>query len=101
MGHLRLGARHFVGRFGRAGIAIAERKARDPARGAQIAVEQRRRERLDVGDVIEPGADGVGRQKRVDVDVKGEQVVNRLGTDTGLEDLAEFLGELPELLIRQ
>ena len=56
---------------------IAERVAADLRRRAQVAFEHRRRERLDVGDVVEAVADRVGRQQRGDVDVDAEQVVHR------------------------
>ena len=75
--HLRLGARHLDGELRRARVAVADRERRDLAGGAQVAFHQRRRERLHVGDVVVAGAQRVGRQERVDVDVEVEQVVDR------------------------
>ncbi len=76
MTRLRLGARHFVGRFGRRRGTIADREVRDFRRGAQITLEERRRELLRVGDVIEACADCVWRQERVHVHVEAEDVVD-------------------------
>ena len=76
--HLRAGAADLVGDRGRAGVAIADREAADLARRAQVALHQRRRKRLHVGDVVEALADGVGRQERGDVDVDAEQVAHRV-----------------------
>ena len=75
--HLRAGARHLVGELRRAGLRIADGQRADAARGAQVAFHQRRRERLRVGDVVEAGADRVGRQERVDVDVDRQQRAHR------------------------
>ena len=74
--HLRLRARNLVGDRGRRRRAIANREAADLAGGAQVALHQRRRHRLRVGDVVEAVADGVGRQERVDVDVDVEQIAD-------------------------
>ena len=57
-------------------LAIADREPADLARRAQVALEQRRRERLHVGDVVEALAERVGRQERGDVDVEREQIVH-------------------------
>ena len=54
-------------------VGIANRQHRDAAGGAQVALHQRRRERLHVGDVVEAVADRVGGQERGDVDVEAEQ----------------------------
>ena len=63
------------GELRRAGVAVADRERRDLRGGAQVAFHQRRRERLDIGDVVVAGAQRVGRQERVDVDVEVEQIV--------------------------
>ena len=89
--HLRLRARNLIRRFARAGVAIADREAGDSARRAQVAVEHRGREQLHVRNVVEPRADGVGRQERVHVDVEREQIANRtrvLGAIQALERAA-------------
>ena len=76
--HLRRGARNLVGdRRGR-GVAIADREAADLAGRAQVAVHQRRREALRVGDVVEAVADRVGRQVGRHVDVDVQQVAHRV-----------------------
>ena len=85
--HLRLGPRHLVSSFGRAGRPIAQGEAGDFAGRAQIALHQRRRERLRVRDVIEALADRVGWKERVDVDVESEQIVNRAGILGAIEPL--------------
>ena len=93
--HLRLRARHLEGRLRRARVAIADRQRRDAPRRAQIAFHQRRRERLHVGDVVVAGAQRVGRQERVDVDVEIEQFVDRarvLGAVQSLERPAAGIG---------
>ncbi len=79
VGHLRAAVLDLVGGRGGAGLAIADRQPADLAGGAQIALHQLRREVLHVGDVVEAGADGVGRQIRADVDVEAEQVAHRGG----------------------
>ena len=74
---LRRRARDAVSRFGWRRRAIAERQRADAARGAQIALHQRRGRGLHVGDVVEAVAARVGRQKRGDVDIEADQVVDR------------------------
>ncbi|OLC42737.1 MAG: hypothetical protein AUH43_21880 [Acidobacteria bacterium 13_1_40CM_65_14] len=86
--HLRHRPADLVGDGGRAGIAVADREAADLARCAQVAFHQRRREALDVGDVVEAGADRVGRQERAHVDVDADHVADRarvLGAVQALE----------------
>ena len=79
LAHLRGGAADLVGDRGGAGVAVAGGEAADLAGRAQVAVHQGRRERLHVGDVVEAGADGVGRQVGGDVDVEVQQVLHRRG----------------------
>ncbi len=74
---LRRGLGDAVMRFGRLRVGIADREHGHLAGGAQVAVHQRRRQRLRVGDVVEAGADRVGRQQTVDVDVEREQILHR------------------------
>ena len=69
------GAADLVGGRRGARVAIADREAADLAGRAQVALHQRRRERLHVGDVVEAVADRVGRQEGVDVDVDAEQIL--------------------------
>ncbi len=76
---LRRRARQLERRRRRARVRVAERIPADFARRPQIAFEQRRRERLDVGDVVEVVADGVRRQERRNVDVDRQQIANRSG----------------------
>ena len=94
--HLRRGERQLVGRL--ASGWPSRRRAPAPAiavRGAQIALDQRRRQRLRVGDVVEAVADRVGRQERVDVDIDVEQIVDGarvLGAVQPLERAAAGIG---------
>ncbi len=74
--HLRFELRNAVGRRGRARAAIADRQPADLTGRAQIAFEQRRREALRVGDVVEAVAVGVGRQVERGIDVEVEQVLH-------------------------
>ena len=76
--HLRRGARNLVGHRRRRGIAIADGKTADLARRAQVAVHQRRREALRIGDVVEAVADRVGRQVGRHVDVDVQQIAHRV-----------------------
>ena len=57
-------------------VAIADRHAADRARCVQIRLEQSRRQRLRVGDVVEVGALGVQRQPVAGVHVEREQIVH-------------------------
>ena len=63
-GQLRRRLRQAVGGLAGRAVGVAHGQRRDPAGGAQVAFEQRRREGLRVGDVVEAVADGVGRQQR-------------------------------------
>ena len=69
--HLVFGRRHAVGRGRGRRCAIADREAADLTGGAQVALRQRRRKRLRVGDVVEALAHRVGRKKRGHVHVDG------------------------------
>jgi hypothetical protein len=40
--------------------------------GAEVSLHHRRGRRLHIGDVVEPGADGVRRQVTADVDIDAE-----------------------------
>ena len=77
--HLRLELRNAVGGRGRARAAIADREPADLAGRAQVAFEQRRREALRVGHVVEAVAVGVRRQVERRIDVEVEQVLHRRG----------------------
>ena len=59
-----------VGRVVRRRVAIADRHAADRGRRVQVRLEQRRRERLHVGDVVEVRALGVERQVVAGVDLE-------------------------------
>ena len=76
--HLRRRARNLVGDRRRRGVAIANGQAADLARRTEVAVHQRRREALRVGDVVEAVADRVGRQERRHIDVDVQQVADRV-----------------------
>ena len=93
--HLRAGARHLVGGFGGAGLRVADRERADAARGAQVAFHQRRREVLRVGDVVEAGADRVGRQERVTSTSRSNMPAHRarvLGAVQALERTTAGIG---------
>ncbi len=86
-GQLRGRLRQRVGGLAGRAVGIADRQRRHAAGGAQVALEQRRREALGVGDVVEALTDGVGRQERRDVDVHAEQVVDGAGVLGAVEAL--------------
>ena len=80
-----------VGRVDRRRVAIADRHAADGAGRVEVRLEQRRRQRLRVGDVVEVRALGVERQPVAGVDVEREQIVDRarvLGAVQALEGAA-------------
>ncbi len=70
-----------------AGGAIADGQAADLAGRAQVALHQLRREALDVGDVVEAGADGVGREPRGDVHLEAEEVLDGGGVLRAIQPL--------------
>ena len=76
---LRARARDVVGHRGGVGGRIADGEAADVRRRTHVALHRRRRRHLHVGDVVEAGADGVGGQEGVDVDVESEQRFDRRG----------------------
>jgi hypothetical protein len=57
-------------------MPIADRQPADRRRGVEIRLEQRRRQRLRVGDVVEVRALGVERQPAAGVHVEREQVAH-------------------------
>jgi hypothetical protein len=85
--HLRAGARHLVGVFRGARLRIANGERADAARRAQVAFHHRRREQLRIRDVVETGAERVGRQERVHVHVEREQRVHRARVLGAIESL--------------
>jgi hypothetical protein len=76
-----------VGVVDRARGAVAHRHPRDIARGVQIGFEERRRQRLLVGDVVKVRALGVERQPFTRVDLEVEQLMNRVGVLGPVEPL--------------
>jgi hypothetical protein len=84
---LRGGLGHAVVRLARGGVGIADRERTRLARRAQVPLHQRRRERLNVRDVVEALADRVGRQERGGIDVDREQVSDRPGVFGPVEAL--------------
>ena len=92
---LRHPARHLVDGLDRAGRGVARREPADLAGRAEIAVHQRRRQHLNIGDVVEVGALGVERQIVARVDVETQQVTNRprvLGAVQTLKAAAARIG---------
>ena len=68
-----------VGLGGRLDAGVADGEPADPARREDVAVEQGRRHREDVGHVVEAEVRVVGRQQRRGVDLEGQQVPHRVG----------------------
>ncbi len=94
LGHV---ARVGVGRVDGRRRAIAHRDAADGGGGVQVRLQQRRRQRLRVGDVVEVRALGVERQPVAGVDFDAEHLANRalvLGTVQALERAAAGIGRL-------
>ena len=71
--------RDLVGRNRRRLRRIAHGETADLARRAHVALQQPRRERQHVADVVEAVAGLVGRQQRPAVDFQGQQVADRVG----------------------
>ena len=84
---LRRGLRHPVVGFGGRGFLVANRERRDLRGRAQVALHQRRRKILRVGDIVEAVADGVGRQQAGDVDVDTQHVPDRAAIFRAIETL--------------
>ena len=70
---------HAVHRRARGDVEVAHRQPADVPRRRQVTLHQRRRDRQDVRDVVEPAALIVGRQQRGRVDVQGQQIADRVG----------------------
>ena len=66
---------------------LADGEPADGARRVQIRLEQRRRQRLRIGDVVEVGAHRVERQPVAGVDVEGQQVADGPGVLGAVEAL--------------
>ena len=64
---------------GRSDGRIADRRFGDLARSEHVALQQSRRQRQDVGDVVEAVAQIVGRQQLAAVDLQGQQVPDGIG----------------------
>ena len=80
-----------VGVIDRRRRLVADRHAADVRRGVEVRLEQRRRQRLLVGDVVEVRAHRVARQPLAGVDVELEQILDGarvLGTIEALERAA-------------
>ena len=74
--HQRLG--HAVDLRGRCDGRVADRELADAARGEQVPLHQRRRDREHVRDVVEALVVVVGRQQQLGVDLHAEQVAHRV-----------------------
>ena len=74
---LRGPPRHRVGRLARRRRGVADRETADFGGRRQVALHQRRRQQLRVGDVVEVRALRVERQVIAGVDVEREQVAHR------------------------
>jgi hypothetical protein len=64
---------------------VADRQAADRARGADVLLEQRRRDLEHAGDVVEAVALVVGRQQFGDVDVEMKKVAYRVAVLRAVE----------------
>ena len=71
--------RHAVGLDRRPNHAAANRQLADLAGGGHVALQERRRQREHIGDVVEAVARIVGRQERSNVDFEREQIAHRVG----------------------
>ena len=71
--------RQDVGFGGRLDAGIADGEPADPPGREDVAVEQGRRHREDVGHVVEAEVRVVGRQQGRGVDLEGQQVAHRVG----------------------
>ena len=68
-----------VGLERRRHVDVADRRAADLARRQEIALEQRRRHREHVADIVEAVADVVRRQEVDGVDIDGKYIADRVG----------------------
>ena len=75
-GVLRDVARARVDRVDRRRVTVADRHPADRRAGVEVRLEQRRRQRLRVGDVVEVRALGVERQPAAGVDVERQQIAD-------------------------
>ena len=72
--------RDVVGLDRRAGQRPAQRLTRDFLRGRHVPIQERRRNRQHVGDVVEPVLIGiVGGKQRADVDLDAEEIADGVG----------------------
>ena len=69
----------------RRGGRMADREPRDPAGREEVAVEQGRRHRERVGDVVEAVIDVVRRQERGPVHLQAEQIAHRVDVLAAVE----------------
>ena len=86
---LQQGLRHGVGLHRRADRGVPHRKTTDLSGRRHVALEQRRRQRQHVGDVVEAVARIVGRQQRANVDLEREEIphgVRVLGAVQPMDD---------------
>ena len=93
---------HAVVRFTALGVDVSDRERGHSRRRAQIALHQRGGERLRVGDVVESGADRVGREQGGGIDVEREQILDRarvLGPRQALKRTPARVGRGPGGLI--
>ena len=77
-GVLRDERRDGIGRLGDACLPVANGEPADRGRGVEIRLEQRRRQRLHVGDVVEVGALRVEREVVARIDVDAEEILYRI-----------------------
>ena len=64
---------------------ISDRGAADLARGPHVAFHQRGRNSQNVGDIVEPLTAIVRGQQRIYIDLKAQQVANRIGVLGAIE----------------
>ena len=77
LGPLRGPARDEVAGLRRGGFGVADRETADLARRPQVGIHERRREQLDIGDIVEVGADGVLGEVFGGIHVEIEDVPDR------------------------
>jgi hypothetical protein len=76
-----------IGDLGGSGAAIAHGLAADLHRRAHVALDQRRRHRERLGDVVEAFVGVVGRQERLHVHVERQQIADRIGVLGAVETM--------------
>ncbi len=89
MARLRGVLAHAVHLAHRRRLGITDGERADPARRRQVAFEEDRGQPEHVGNVVEPGARIVGGEQRGRIDLKREQVADRVGVLGAIQTVHE------------